>query len=159
MGRRGPTRKTAKPKSAGGNASKRTGRKPNAPVGDAPEPPDWLDAEAKAEWERTVEDLRATGTLQRVDRVALVTYCQAWSNLVESTTTLRDEGATYTTDSGYCGKHPACTIQKESMQTLIAFAREFGLTPMARIRMEIDLGGRRDGGSTIGDYADAKGGA
>jgi len=50
----------------------------------APSPPDWLDAEARAEWDRVVPELDAQGLLSGVDRAILTSYSAAWSVLVRA---------------------------------------------------------------------------
>jgi hypothetical protein len=48
-----------------------------------PEKPDYLDAEASKEWDRIVPELERLGLLTQLDRAMLVSYCQAWSAVVE----------------------------------------------------------------------------
>lgn len=66
-----------------GNASKKNTRdlmaevkEPAVPVA-APPKPDWLSAEASAEWDRVVEDLLTLGWVSTLDMMALATYCEA----------------------------------------------------------------------------------
>lgn len=49
-----------------------------------PTPPDWLDAEAMAEWQRVVPALDDQGLLASVDRAVLANYCTACSVLVDA---------------------------------------------------------------------------
>jgi phage terminase small subunit len=70
-----------------GNPGKRplNEREPAAPQG-VPEPPEWLDDEAKAEWARVTVDLAAMGLLSQADRPALAAYCTAWISRISSRT-------------------------------------------------------------------------
>jgi len=43
-----------------------------------PEPPEWLPAEAKAEWDRVGPSLDALNLLKEEDRAAFSTYCILW---------------------------------------------------------------------------------
>jgi hypothetical protein len=56
-------------------------------VGDgiAPEPPDDLTPEARAEWARIIPGLGRLGVLASVDRGGLVEWCEAWSSCVRVT--------------------------------------------------------------------------
>jgi len=49
---------------------------PGFPVA-APDKPDWLSADASAEWDCVVADLLTLGMICRLDKMALATYCEA----------------------------------------------------------------------------------
>lgn len=51
-------------------------KEPGVPVA-APPKPDWLSAEASAEWDRVVADLLTLGWVSTLDMMALATYCEA----------------------------------------------------------------------------------
>lgn len=44
--------------------------------------PSWLWAEAKKEWKRVSVELEKYGLISKLDRAALVLYCQAWAKMV-----------------------------------------------------------------------------
>src|SRR5262249_62334236 len=48
----------------------------------APEPPAWLDPEAKAEWKRLASELVALGLLALVDRGLFTLFCETWGRYV-----------------------------------------------------------------------------
>ena len=158
-GKRGPKRKSAAASRRQGNPGKRrrSPAKPGPPAG-TPDCPDWLPKDARAEWERVVPALSKIGLLSEVDQAALASYCLAVANLRSATEALAASGSTtFTTDKGYVGKHPAVTVQREAMQTVLKFAQEFGLTPAARDRLDIKPA---TAGSEVGSvmaYAQAKG--
>lgn len=52
---------------------------PAVPI-EAPDMPDWLDAEAQQEWHRVVPDLLKLGLVSTLDRQALAQYCEAVSD-------------------------------------------------------------------------------
>jgi phage terminase small subunit len=58
----------------------------------APEPPDFLDDEGRAEWDRVIADLEPLGLLKNSDRGTLVAYCEAWSRFVAAVKQYRSEG-------------------------------------------------------------------
>lgn len=55
----------------------------NKPTG-VPECPDWLEDEAKAEWERVGTILENMGMLTSVDTTAFAGYCQAYARWREA---------------------------------------------------------------------------
>lgn len=85
MGARGPRALPANVHVLRGNPSKKS-------VGDLmgefqpeveiPGAPSWLWAEAKKEWKRVSVELEKYGLISKLDRAALVLYCQAWAKMV-----------------------------------------------------------------------------
>jgi phage terminase small subunit len=104
-----------------------TGRRPGVDAGgrkvnegprfvrDAPEPPTWLDREAKAEWRRVVPELARLKLLSRMTRASLASYCEAWSAFVEATKIDHDEGVVC---EGPWGQmvHPALKAQVQAVR-------------------------------------------
>jgi P27 family predicted phage terminase small subunit len=101
-----------------------------------PEPPDWLSADALAEWKRLAPQLAAAGLLTKLDRAALASYCSAWGDLCEANRTLQQFGSTYITERGVIVLHPMLKVVERSRHALRAFASEFGLSPSARTRVD-----------------------
>ncbi len=138
MGRRGPAPKPTALKLLTGNPGRRRANsaepKPDPTI---PDCPDFLDANATAEWQRIVPELARLKLLTLVDRAALAAYCQAWSRwqkaeglIAKQGLTLKPKGAT-----GIARRHPAVSIAAESMKLMKQFLIEFGLTPAARSRV------------------------
>ena len=85
MGQRGPRAMPANVHMLRGNASK----KPLAalldefqPEVEIPDTPSWIWPEAKKEWKRIAIELERYGLISKLDRAALVLYCQAWAKMV-----------------------------------------------------------------------------
>ena len=85
MGRRGPPPLPGNVHVLRGNASK----KPLGALLDEFQPeveiptfPSWIWPEAKKEWKRISTELERYGLISRLDRAALVLYCQAWAKMV-----------------------------------------------------------------------------
>lgn len=85
MGSRGPRPLPANVHILRGNASK----KPAAslmdefrPEVEIPDFPVWIWPEAKKEWKRLTGELERYGLVSKLDRAALVLYCQAWAKMV-----------------------------------------------------------------------------
>ena len=85
MGTRGPKPLPANVHMLRGNASKK-------PLGgildefrpevEIPDFPSWIWPEAKKEWKRIATELERYGLISKLDRAALVLYCQAWAKMV-----------------------------------------------------------------------------
>ena len=138
MGRRGPTLKPAHLKALEGNPGKRplnrTGPKPRPT---RPSCPDWLAAEAKAEWKRLAPELERLGLLTLLDRAAFSCYCQSFAHWVQAQRVLRENGTMYVTASGRVRERPEVAIAESSLKLMRAFAVEFGLTPSSRSRFSL----------------------
>ena len=109
--------------------------------------PAWLDSRARQEWRRIAPELRRVGLLTRVDRSTLGAYCSAVSRWAQAEDQIAREGATFRTPNGYCQKHPAVTIAKESMELIRRLAAEFGLSPSARQRIHASPEGKEKKGA------------
>lgn len=85
MGQRGPKPLPANVHLLRGNASKKSldalfdEFKPEVEIPDCPA---WVWPEAKKEWRRVTRELERYGLISKLDRAALVLYCQAWGRLV-----------------------------------------------------------------------------
>lgn len=90
------------------------GRKvPESPkfIRQAPDAPDWLDAEALAEWRRVAPTLERLDLLKPEDRALLSAYCETWSVYVAAVQRVRAEGLTITSPkSGVVHRNPAVTV-------------------------------------------------
>src|SRR6185369_9183257 len=58
-----------------------------------PDAPQWLPAEARAEWDRVVPDLAKLDLLKRIDAASLASYCLAWDRLKAATLVVAAEGS------------------------------------------------------------------
>ncbi|NMG64900.1 hypothetical protein GPA19_08070 [Azoarcus indigens] len=85
MGTRGPKPLPANVHMLRGNPSKKGAAalmdefRPEVEIPDAPS---WIWPEAKKEWKRLAAELERYGLVSRLDRAALVLYCQAWAKMV-----------------------------------------------------------------------------
>jgi len=141
MGARGPAKRPAKLLLLGGTSEGRDsgGRivQPPPPFKRlAPNPPSWLDREARAEWRRVVPGLERLDIVKPEDRATLAVYCQTWSRFAAATRQVHDEGMVLTNpDSGRRYPHPAIAIANTAASQCLQYAREFGLTASAEHRL------------------------
>ena len=138
MGERGPAPKPTRIKELEGNPGKRALPKnePRPELG-APDMPEWLPEDAKAEWRRVAPELSRLGLLAKIDGSALAAYCEAFSRWKQAVEMMAEDGIVFVTAAGYTAQHPAVGIANKAKVDMLRFGREFGLTPSARGRMNL----------------------
>ena len=107
------------------------------PSEDAIEPPDYLDAEQLAVWERLAPDLIRQGVLSPWDVDAFAAFCVAvvlHRRAVEyvNRTSVLLKGRH---DADPVVKHPAMQVIRDQAAVIRGFGQEFGLTPSARSQL------------------------
>ena len=117
------------------------------PPMDLPDPPSFLNAYALEEWGQVAEGLNAMGVLSRVDRAAFAAYCVAysrWRTAEEALNELAEksklESLVLETVSGNSIQHPLIGISNKAAGDMVLFAKEFGMTSLARSRLGVDPG-------------------
>ena len=100
-----------------------------------PECPDWLEEEAKAEWDRLSQALFDMGILTDLDVVPFAAYCQAYARWREAEEFISQHGSIVKTKSGYWQTVPQVSIAHTNQKAMLQAAAEFGLTPSARSRI------------------------
>lgn len=106
-----------------------------APEKKAPPCPEWLNGEAKAEWERLADKMLNLGTLTEMDMAAFAGYCQSYARWKEAEEFIERHGTIVKTPSGYWQQVPQVSIAQQNLKTMLKFCSEFGLTPSSRSRM------------------------
>ncbi len=143
MGTRGPrplsTRQLQLRGSWRGNVER---GEPVPPTG-APECPDWLDEDAKQLWAETAPLLVQMRILTKADRQALARYCQTWSRWRKAEMFLQKYGESYPLkdDEGKVKcfmPWPQVSSANKLAGTLARLEQEFGLTPSARTRIDVN---------------------
>lgn len=135
MGRRGPPPKpSALKKLEGTFRPDRAAPREVSPPPGVPDAPEWLDEEARAEWERIVPHLAKLRILAEIDRGTLADYCTAHSLAVASTVEYQREGLMVDTPHGP-RKHPLIKVAQEARAQARVLAQEFGLSPSSRTRI------------------------
>jgi P27 family predicted phage terminase small subunit len=102
-----------------------------------PDPPEWLTPEARAVWDRTTVELRAMGLLAAADTDALVVYVNAVTNYAKAQQLIDRSGILIVAgrkDRGVV-KNPANIVAEHNAVIVHRLAREFGLTPSARVNL------------------------
>jgi P27 family predicted phage terminase small subunit len=105
-----------------------------------PSCPQHLGPEARAEWKRITPHLVTAGLITEMDRAALAAYCQAWGEWAVLEKRVKElmvvNGADALIDmtpSGYKQVSAMAQARDRSLDRMLRFAKEFGLTPASRI--------------------------
>ena len=126
-----------------------------------PTPPEWLRAEAKAEWKRLGRKLADLGLLSSIDRAAFAAYCQAfgtWAAAEKALAKMRQDeanpmaGHVAKTAGGNLVHHPLGTVAQKARLEAVKIAAEFGLTPSSRSRIDTDAAKNRGGADKSARY-------
>lgn len=153
MGYRGPAPKPTSLVLLEGNPGKRPiNKREPQPRHIAPKCPAYLDEDAKAEWRRLVPVLRRMKVLTEADYMALGSLCQAYSTMVKAQSKLTESGLLFKTQSGYVQQSPLLSIVSSCVETITRLAREFGLTPASRSRLQMLTGASEDQPDGILDF-------
>jgi P27 family predicted phage terminase small subunit len=106
-------------------------------------PPDGLGEEARTIWDYTLAELEFMRSSVPTDRDALVAYCEAVVNHRRATAQLVDAPLLIRGHRGVQVRNPLLAVQRDAAHLIRQFAQEFGLTPSARARIDVD-GPRRE---------------
>lgn len=140
MARRGRPPKPTAIKMLEGNPGKRPlNENEPQPEKKAPECPSWLEPEAKLEWERMAEIMEGIGILTEIDMTSFAGYCQAYARWKEAEEFLSKHGTIFKTPSGYIQQVPQVSIAQTYLKAMKDFASQFGLTPAARTRIQVNM--------------------
>lgn len=112
-----------------------------------PDPPEqWAaDSLERREWDRIVPELLALRLLTRIDRAALVLYCQAWARNQLAEAEIAEKGLTIATALGNIIQNPAVGVANKAAELAHKFLTEFGMTPSSRSRVSAAGGGKAAG--------------
>lgn len=115
---------------------KAVGRERSA-FGALPRCPPHLNEVARKEWRRLASPLHAVGVLTVADRAALAAYCQSYARWVEAEEKLAQTPALLKTPSGYVQQSPWLSVANKQLEVMGRYMSELGLTPVARVRLDI----------------------
>ena len=141
--KRGPKPAPSNVVELAGNPGKRR-RAPEPKPRDASlEAPKDLTPLARGFWKRHAPELASLGLLTVSDVDSFGACCEAWAVMQAAKKALRGSATgnvtkLFTADRAHGGeprKHPAWTVYKQAESSYIMWAREFGLTPSARVSL------------------------
>lgn len=122
-----------------------------------PDPPDWLNDDALAEWARAGAELVGLGLMARIDRAAFANYCQSFGQLcqLERTFLQRQIAAAQAaadpvegmaqpffvkTPTGFDRESKIVKLIAELREQVHRYGQSFGLSPAARMRVQASDG-------------------
>jgi P27 family predicted phage terminase small subunit len=98
--------------------------------------PSWMNDQAKKEWRRVLKlIIEEEKELEEKDFKTLETYCVNYAKWLKCEEILDSEGLTFETPNGYIQQRPEVAIGNKAQERLLATAKELGLTPASRSRM------------------------
>lgn len=128
-----------------GNPGKRAlNKKEPKPENKIPPCPKHLTDVARKEWRRVTKELFALGIITRLDQAALAICCTAWADYVKACEMLELEGEVIISDKGGAYQNPWMAIKKRSMDQVMKFYAEFGMTPSGRSRVKVETPSEED---------------
>jgi len=161
MGARGPQPLPANVHMLRGNPSKKSAAElfdEFNPAVEIPNAPSWIWPEAKKEWKRLGAELERYGLISKLDRAALVLYCQAWARLVWAETMLSramkvaeerrieaeargeewkgGDGIMVPSPNGSLVYSHHWVVQRRAAQEVHWYLQSFGLSPSSRSRVK-----------------------
>ena len=101
-----------------------------------PQPPDFMSDYAREEWDRITHVLYDLGIISRIDRSALVGYCEAWGTYRDAKEKLKHSSIIIKTIQGNVQQSPLLSIANRASELMLKFAAEFGMTPAARAKVQ-----------------------
>jgi P27 family predicted phage terminase small subunit len=136
----GPPRKQTKLKLLTGNPGKKKlpqGIEPTATRGLPECPPRFVGA-ARDAWVFLAGQAVAMEIDYRVDALALEGACVAYGRAYDADAVIDALGATFTSPNGYVQQRPEVSIALQSWKLFKSFSAEWGFTPAARTRLNIE---------------------
>lgn len=122
-----------------GNPGKRRLPKADEIIEPRPDPfmqaPDHLNDEARAEWARVTAEFRAVGLLTVLDRAALAAYCVVYARWCKAERMTAKTSEVVATPNGSVQQSPWVSISNRSLDLMLKFMSEFGMTPASRPRL------------------------
>jgi len=113
---------------------------PEPEKGELRDPPEHIGEHGKKEWQRLAPILHGLGLLTEADYPAFEAYCQTYSRWVDAELFLQEHGSTETTTNGNIIQSPVVGIANTSLQIMLKYMSEFGLTPSSRSRVSVTKG-------------------
>jgi P27 family predicted phage terminase small subunit len=121
-------------------ADRHQGVEPEPPTA-IPSPPKILKGEALAEWDRITRMLAEAHCIAELDRGPLVAYCLEWAKYIKANNRLRIiRSMLAESTKGTKMPHPLLRISDRALANMLRICQEFGLTPAARSRLDIEAG-------------------
>ena len=104
----------------------------------APPVPKGLGSDGKREWKRLAKELVSLGLLTNVDITAFRIYCDAYETYKDARRNIKLYGSILPSPNGFLMTSPYVHLANKSMSQMVKLMQEFGMTPSARTRVEVE---------------------
>jgi P27 family predicted phage terminase small subunit len=138
MGLRGPAPKPTTLRLLQGDRKSRINEHEPVVRDSHPEPPEGMADDVLDIWKYTLRELLYMKIAAAADRDSLVAYCEAVASHRKASAVLAKSPILVKGLHGGLVRNPALQIQRDAAHTIRAFAQEFGLTPSARTRIQVE---------------------
>ena len=102
--------------------------------------PKWLGEEGQKEYKRIANILLTEGKeFTEKDFKTLEIYADNYDKWLRCEAFLREHGFSYICSTGYPSQYPEVSISTKAQQQMLQCAKELGLTPAARARMNKNI--------------------
>lgn len=135
MGRRGPAPQPTRLRLLHGVEDRYINHNEPQPGVGLPEAPDEMDDASHAIWDYILAELDVMGLATRPDRDQLFAYCEAVRLHAQAVAMVHRAGPLIKDRDDYVRLNPAVRVMHQAARTMLLFAREFGLTPAARVHL------------------------
>lgn len=103
-------------------------------------PPNFLKTEAKKLYFKIFNVLTDNGKWKTGDEIALAALCANYQHWIEAEKAIKKKGElVFTTKTGYQQQIPELSISNNAMKAMLAFIKEFSLTPKERSKIQAML--------------------
>ena len=102
--------------------------------------PDGLSDDEKKHWDTVARDLEEVGILTKLDTQALKLYCTLYCTWASAYENLKKYGPVIKDKKGAPCLSPYFKVSMTAMDKMLAFLREFGMTPSSRTRVRVEQG-------------------
>lgn len=113
-------------------------------AGGVPEPPAWLTPLSRKHWDEIALSLAKHNIVNELDADMLAVYCSTFARFIELDEQLEIVGMTQKTATGYEAETGTFTAWNKLLKPIMAYAKQLGLTPPARVAMRITNPGQVD---------------
>jgi P27 family predicted phage terminase small subunit len=100
-----------------------------------PEPPAHLGPIALEEWARMAPELHRIGVLTQADRTTMAAYCVLYERWVTAEKYIKEQLIIHDRASGRLVQNPMLRIASRTLDLLLKYQVELGLTPSSRVRL------------------------
>ena len=97
--------------------------------------PEFLQGEARKQYQKTAKKLARIGLMTELDDMALSMVCQGWADYLEPTDEVKRSGMLVKSPNGFPVLNPYLIAANQAIKKVRSLLAEFGMTPASRSRI------------------------